>query len=95
MDKITKNQDKIENSKAFHIIGMDILIDKKNNAWLMEINANPSMNMFLEREIPGGEEGDTEKILQELDKYVKERVITEAIRIVSGEGQGEFEDAYE
>jgi len=29
---------------------MDILLDKKNNAWLMEINANPSMNMFLEKE---------------------------------------------
>jgi D-alanine-D-alanine ligase-like ATP-grasp enzyme len=29
---------------------MDILLDKKNNAWLMEVNANPSLNMFLEKE---------------------------------------------
>ena len=29
---------------------MDILIDKKNTAWLMEINSNPSLNMFLEKE---------------------------------------------
>jgi len=35
---------------------MDILLDKKNNAWLMEVNANPSLNMFLEKEgdlLPG------------------------------------------
>ena len=43
------NQDH-ENSKCFQILGMDILVDKKNNAWLMEVNANPSLNMFLEKE---------------------------------------------
>jgi len=36
---------------------MDILLDKKCNAWLMEINANPSLNIFLDREIPGALEG--------------------------------------
>lgn len=46
----------------------------------MEINANPSMNMFLERDIPNGE---VEKTLSELDKYVKSKVATEAIRIVT------------
>lgn len=39
-----------EKSKCFQILGMDILIDKKNNAWLMEVNSNPSLNMFLEKE---------------------------------------------
>jgi hypothetical protein len=29
---------------------MDILIDKKLNAWLMEVNSNPSLNMFLEKD---------------------------------------------
>jgi D-alanine-D-alanine ligase-like ATP-grasp enzyme len=47
----------MKNSKVFHIMGLDILIDKKNNAWLMEINSNPSMNIFLEREVIGGTEG--------------------------------------
>jgi len=45
-----------ENAKCFQILGIDILVDKKNNAWLMEINANPSLNMFLEKEsdlLPG------------------------------------------
>jgi len=62
---------------------MDILLDKKNNAWLMEVNANPSLNMFLEREgeLQPGEQ--PERILQELDKYVKSKVIGDAIKIVS------------
>lgn len=54
---ITKSESKIENSKVFHVIGIDVLIDKKHNAWLMEINSNPSLNIFLEREIPGALDG--------------------------------------
>jgi len=59
---ISKDEEKIANSKAFHILGLDVLIDKKNHAWLMEINANPSLNIFLEREIPGSD-GQHEKVL--------------------------------
>jgi len=29
----------------------------------MEINSNPSLNIFLEREIPGSNDGQTEKVL--------------------------------
>jgi hypothetical protein len=47
----------VDDTKAFHVIGMDVLIDKKSNAWIMEINANPSLNIFLEREIPGSTDG--------------------------------------
>ena len=61
----------------------------------MEINSNPSLNIFLEREIPGALDGQTEKVLQELDKHVKAKVVTEAIRLVAGEGDGEYEGSYE
>jgi len=64
-----------KNSKVFQILGLDILIDKKMNAWLMEVNSNPSLNIFLEREIPGALDGQTEKVLQELDKHVKAKVV--------------------
>jgi Tubulin-tyrosine ligase family len=67
-------------AKCFHLVGFDILLDHKLNAWLMEINANPSFNMFLERDLPNGE---VEKTLSELDRYVKSKVISEAIRIVT------------
>lgn len=85
-------------SKCFQILGMDVLIDRKYNAWLMEINSNPSLNMFLEKE-SGLSEGETpERILQELDKFVKSRVIGDAIRIVTGQKQGgcaEFDGTFE
>lgn len=42
---------------------MDILVDKKNNAWLMEVNANPSLNMFLEKESDLKEGEAPERIL--------------------------------
>jgi len=42
---------------VFQVLGMDVLIDKKMKPWIMEINSNPSLNIFLEREIPGALEG--------------------------------------
>lgn len=48
---------KLDQSKAFHILGLDVLVDKKHKPWIMEINANPSLNIFLEREIPGALDG--------------------------------------
>jgi len=75
---------------------MDILIDKKLNAWLMEVNANPSLNMFLEKEgdlLPGQE---PERILSELDRYVKSKVIGDACKIVGNQGCcEEFDNTFE
>ena len=45
----------------------------------MEINANPSLNMFLERQ---NDKGEHEKILSEIDKYLKTLVLDDALRIV-------------
>ena len=36
--------------------------------WLMEVNANPSLNVYNDRELPNG---DIEQTLSELDKFVK------------------------
>jgi len=72
-----------QEAKNFHILGIDILLDKKLNAWLMEINANPSLCMFIERDpVPG--EPEQERVLSELDKFVKSKIIGEAFKIVSG-----------
>jgi hypothetical protein len=45
----------------------------------MEVNSNPSLNIFLERELPNGE---IECTLSELDKYLKSIVVTDAIKII-------------
>jgi hypothetical protein len=82
------------NAKNFHILGVDILLDKKLNAWLMEINANPSLCMFIEKDpVPG--EPEPEKVLSELDKFVKTKVIGEAFKIVSGQGNDDYDGTYE
>ena len=83
-----------QEAKNFHILGIDILLDKKLNAWLMEINANPSLCMFIEKDpIPGEPEPD--KILSDLDRFVKTKVIGEAIKIVSGQGNDDYDGTYE
>jgi hypothetical protein len=73
--------------KWFQIIGIDIMLDADFNTWLMEINANPSMNMFLEKE---GVNGDKEKILSELDKHLKTKVLQDAFHIVKSKDLDEF-----
>lgn len=45
----------IDQLRVFQIFGFDILIDKKLKAWLLEVNANPSMNMYLDKELPNGD----------------------------------------
>jgi hypothetical protein len=83
-----------KDSKIFHVLGVDILLDKKLNAWLMEINANPSLNMFIEKDVAPGEP-EQEKVLSELDRFVKTKIIGEAIKIVSGQGKDDFDGTFE
>ena len=64
--------------RCFQFLGIDILIDQNLKAWLMEINANPSLNMYLERELPTGEH---EKVVSEIDKQLKTKVMTDGIKI--------------
>jgi len=35
------------------VLGFDILLDEKLNAWLLEINDHPSLNIFLDKEFMG------------------------------------------
>ena len=41
--------------RCFQILGLDILIDESLNAWLMEVNANPSLNVYNDKELPNGD----------------------------------------
>ena len=49
------------------------------NVWLLEINANPSMNMSQEIE-----QYDAAKVnvISPIDEYVKTRVITDSIKLI-------------
>lgn len=36
------------NSKPFSVLGLDLLIDHKMKAWILEVNDHPSLNIFFD-----------------------------------------------
>ena len=82
----------IDQLRCFQIFGFDILIDKKLKAWLLEVNANPSLNMYLDKELPNG---DLERTLCDLDKYLKSMVMQDAINIIKSKSTPESYGCYE
>jgi len=68
-----------ENPRCFQILGLDILIDENWNCWLMEVNANPSLNVYNDKELPNG---DIEQTLSEIDKYVKSTLVSDTLALL-------------
>lgn len=68
------------NPRCFQILGLDILVDENWFVWLMEVNANPSLNVYNDKVLPNG---DIEQTLSELDKYVKTNLIADSIALVT------------
>lgn len=62
------------------MLGLDILIDDNWHVWLLEVNANPSLNVYVNRELPNG---DIEQTLSELDKYVKTGLVADVVQLVT------------
>jgi len=62
------------------VLGLDILIDDNWHVWLLEVNANPSLNVYVNRELPNG---DIEQTLSELDKYVKTGLVADVVQLVT------------
>lgn len=62
------------------------MIDEAFNAWLIEVNSNPSLNVYVDKELPNG---DIEQTLCELDKYVKSMLIADTFKLVSNDSQSE------
>ena len=69
-----------KNPRCFQILGLDVLIDENWQIWLMEVNANPSLNVYNDRELPNG---DIEQTLSEIDKYVKTNLVADTLALVS------------
>jgi len=58
------------------------MVDNELTPWLLEINANPSLKIYNDRELPNG---DIEQTLSELDKYVKSILVSDSIAIATSE----------
>lgn len=46
----------------------------------MEVNANPSLNVYNDRELPNG---DIEQTLSEIDKHIKSTLIADTLNLLS------------
>jgi hypothetical protein len=53
----------------------------------MEVNANPSLNVYVDKELPNG---DIEQTLCELDKYVKSMLLADTFKLISGDAPAEI-----
>ena len=62
------------------------MIDDQMNAWLMELNANPSLNVYVDKDL---DNGDIVQTLCELDKYVKSMLISDTFRLVTSDEDNE------
>lgn len=69
---------KLNKVKCFHILGIDVLLTEDCQAWLLEINANPSLRVDFESEISPGV---MQSIPSALDLYVKTQVVEDAVLI--------------
>ena len=65
-------------NKNFHIIGVDVLIDSNLDAWLIEINVNPSLNVDEEHEVSPGVYQNSLSIL---DQHIKTFAVQDAIAL--------------
>jgi hypothetical protein len=52
----------------------------------MEVNANPSLNVYVDKELPNG---DIEQTLCELDKYVKSMLLADTFKLVTNDADHE------
>ncbi|EGR33199.1 tubulin tyrosine ligase-like member 11, putative [Ichthyophthirius multifiliis] len=75
--KITFNN---KNTKCFHVLGIDILLDRDGKPWFLEANGNPSFN--IEHEVLQND-GNKLKEISLLDKYVKSYVVEDVILITN------------
>ena len=58
-------------------MGFDIFIDNDLKVWILEINDHPSLNIMLSKEGPSGP-----KEPSEVDRYIKMKVVGDAIQLM-------------
>lgn len=72
-------QDKWTQAKCFHLIGFDVLIDSNLKPWILEINANPSLDITTINIINGIKKVENSN----LDIFVKTKILEDAFIIAT------------
>lgn len=75
-------------STPFQILGLDLLIDKNLKAWVLEINDNPSLDIYFDTLFMQHKAHDEADICP-VDFYVKSRVLTDAIKLAKKKLSGD------
>ena len=70
-----------QNQNCFQVFGLDVLIDASLRPWILEINSNPSLNIFTS-DVPPVED-TKEKCVSEVDLYLKSLLILDTIKLVT------------
>lgn len=65
-------------NKCFHILGFDILVDSDWKPWILEVNASPSLSVEHDNYL-----GDVSIKVSPVDMYVKQKVVLDAISIIT------------
>ena len=69
-----------DGTRAFHLLGFDVILDANFNPWLLEVNANPSLSL-AEGGGHGAKEPDAKRI-STVDEEVKSAVVRGALELV-------------
>jgi hypothetical protein len=69
-------------AKPFSVLGLDLLVDHKMRAWILEVNDHPSLNIYFDtsKEFFGQREM-TEDDICPIDLHVKTRLVSDMIAI--------------
>ncbi|EDV28153.1 uncharacterized protein TRIADDRAFT_53460 [Trichoplax adhaerens] len=64
---------------CFHILGFDVILDEDLKPHLLEVNANPSLNIEHERY---NKRGISSNVISPVDEYIKCQLIAETLKLV-------------
>ena len=74
------NQEK--SAKAFHVLGIDVLLDTNMKPWLLEINDNPSQNITFDPEDFMKHNHKQKAMISPIDRYVKVKVLGDLVGLL-------------